>query len=289
MTTFLDVRAQAGGGDVRSEVFIGTGTALSNYGPLSLSDLLGFIHGKDVLIGTHGFNVNRQDGIEDFAYWESLLSLPPSGVFVGLLWPGDSESLHALSYPVEPRNAMASGNMIADFVNRQFGNAASVSFASHSLGARVVLQAVSRINRRVRRLILMAGAIGDDCLTAEFAAVPANVETISVMASREDAVLRWAFPIGDLAAEIVGRTHPWWESALGRFGPSRAPSNFQPPFQLPDAWDYGHGDYLQTQPPAPESIPPPVEIPPPNGWTPFGGAAGWEEAFSAGFVSTRFR
>jgi pimeloyl-ACP methyl ester carboxylesterase len=289
MTTFLDVRAQAGGGDVSSQVYIGTGTALSNYGPLPLSGLLDFIHGKDVLIGTHGFNVNRQGGIEDFAYWESLLSLPPNGVFVGLLWPGDSESLHALSYPAEPRNATASGNMVADFVNRQFGNAASVSFVSHSLGARVALQAVSRINRQVRRLILMAGAIGDDCLTKEFASVPANVEIISAIASREDAVLRWAFPIGDLVAEIVGRSHPWWESALGRFGPSPAPRNFQPPFQVPDAWDYGHGDYLQTQPPAPGPLSPPAEIPASSGWTPFNGSDGWEEAWSAGFVSTRFR
>ena len=104
---------------------------------------------------------------------------------------------------MEPKNAIAAGNMIATFLNNNFGNAASISFASHSLGARVVLQAISQMNRPVRRAILMAGAIGDNCLTGEFAAVPANVEAISVLASQEDEVLRWAFPIGDLAAEIV--------------------------------------------------------------------------------------
>jgi hypothetical protein len=289
MTKFLDVRALSGGGDVSGQVQIKTGTSLQNYTDLNLSDLLSFIYGQDVLIGTHGFNVNRQQGIECLSYWESLLVPNPfPGAFVGLLWPGDSESLHALSYPVEPKNATAAGNMIATFLNNNFGNAASISLASHSLGARVVLQAISQMNRPVRRAILMAGAIGDNCLTGEFAAVPPNVEVISVLASEEDEVLRWAFPIGDLASEIIDHDHPWWESALGRFGPSSRPEHYRSPSEIPKGWGYGHGSYLQTQPPAPATIPPPTDVPE-DGPPPLGGVDGWQEAWSASFVSTRFK
>jgi len=289
MTNFLDVRALSGGGGVSNQVQIGSGTSGNDYSlGVSLSDLQSFIHGQHVLIGTHGFNVNRANGVYCLSYWASLMRLPDSSVFVGLLWPGDSESFYALSYPVEPKNATAAGNMIGPFLDANFGNAASISLVSHSLGARVLLQTISQMKRPVRRAILMAGAIGDDCLTAEFSGVPQNVAAISVLASKEDDVLRWAFPVGDLGAEIVDRDHPWWESALGRFGPSQTPAHFQPPDQIPDAWNYGHLNYLQVNPPAPQAIPPPTDVPADGVQFPLNGVAGWQEAWSASFVSTRF-
>jgi pimeloyl-ACP methyl ester carboxylesterase len=287
MTVFLNTRASAGGGGVASAITACTATVGAS-APLSLGDFRSFIYGKDVLIGTHGFNVNRSDGIECLSAWEALLQLPASFAFVGLLWPGDSDSVYALSYPVEPRNAMDAGAMVGHFVDANFSQAASVSFASHSLGTRVVLQAIATMNRHVRRAILMAGAVPDDCLTAEFASVPGRVDAISVLTSQQDEVLRWAFPIGDFAAEIVGHDHPWWESALGRFGPRVAPPNFEPPNQIPDSWNYGHGDYLRTLPPAQALIPPPTAVPE-SGPIPLTGAPGWQQAWSASFVSSRFR
>jgi pimeloyl-ACP methyl ester carboxylesterase len=288
-TPFLDVRALAGGGDLSSQVQTMATSDGKDYFPLNVNELQDFIHGKDVLIGTHGFNVNRAQGIECLSDWGALLVPAPfPGAFVGLLWPGDSESLHALAYPVAPRNATAAGNMIAKFVDEKFGDAASISLVSHSLGARVLLQTASQMNRRVRRAILMAGAVGDHCLSREFAEVPPKVDEISVLASKEDEVLRWAFPIGDLASEIVDHTHPWWESALGRFGPSPTPDRYLPPCQIPKGWKYGHGSYLQTQPPAPGTIPPPTNVQK-DGPEPLGGVDGWQEAFSASFASTRFQ
>jgi pimeloyl-ACP methyl ester carboxylesterase len=256
--------------------------------PLSLGDLQSFIHGKDVLVGTHGFNVNQSAGIECLALWEGLLHLPATAVFVGLLWPGDSDSLYALSYPEEPKNAMDAGAMAGRFIDANFLNATSVSFASHSLGTRVVLQAIATMNRRVRRAILMAGAVGDDCLTSEFASVPDKVDAISILASQQDDILRWAFPIGDFAGELVNRDHPWWESALGRFGPKVPPPDYVPPCQIPSAWNYGHLDYLRTDPAAPASIAPPTAVPA-TGLLPLGGVPGWQQAWSASFVSSRFR
>jgi pimeloyl-ACP methyl ester carboxylesterase len=288
MTTFLDVRALWGGGEVSDAVQVKTGTNAADYTDLKLEGLLDWIHGQDVLIGTHGFNVDRQDGIQCLSQWEGLLSLGGTGRFVGFLWPGDSESLHALSYPAEPQHAVAAGGKLAEFVDAHFGDAASISFVSHSLGARVVLEAMKQLNLPVRRAMVMAGAIGDDCLTGAYAQAAANVETISVMASKEDGILRWAFPLGDLVAEIIDGDHPWWESALGRFGPKKRPQNYQAPCQIPKEWDYGHGDYLRVDPPAPAILPPDPQIPK-RGDEPLGGAGGWQEAWSASCVSGRFK
>ena len=307
MTKFLDVRALWGSGDVSDVVqlreWIGGEdyTDHSQYAVLSPDDLQSHIHAKDVLIATHGFNVNREDGIKNFCNWEKLLGPNPyiatdpfPGAFLGLLWPGDSESLHALSYPVEPKNATAAGNMIADFVDKNFAAATSISFVSHSLGARVVLQAVSQMTLPVRRLILMAGAVSDHCLTKDFASVQKKVDVISALASKKDEVLKWAFPIGDLAAEIIDHNHPWWESALGRFGPTPRPEHYRSPCQIPKGWDFGHGNYLQVDSPPHEPIPPPEDVPP-QGAPPPGPydadgkpVKGWQEAWSASFVSSRF-
>src|SRR5208337_632445 len=107
ITRFLDLRMLWGGGDVQDNVQLYQWTGGGNYADqtkyvnLSLADLKSFIQGKDVLVATHGFNVNRADGIETLSMWRQLLTLPDHAVFVGLLWPGDSESLHALCYPAE--------------------------------------------------------------------------------------------------------------------------------------------------------------------------------------------
>ena len=287
MTVFLNARAQSGGGGVAPQLAAITATVGAS-ASLATSDLQSFIHGKDVLIATHGFNVNYADGVECLCEWEPLLQLPATAVLVGLLWPGDSDSIYALSYPEEPANAMQSGAMVGQFVDAYFANAASVSFVSHSLGARVVLQAVSTMQRRVRRLILMAGAISDDCLTAEFVSVPAKVDSITVLSSMQDEILQYAFPLGNVAAEILGRDHPWWQSALGRFGPAAPPSNYAPPNRIPDEWNYGHLDYLRTVPPAHTPVPPPASVPE-SGPIPLKGTAGWQQAWSAAFVSSRFR
>jgi pimeloyl-ACP methyl ester carboxylesterase len=294
ITRFLDLRRLWGGGDVADKVQLKQWTGGDDYADqtkyvnLLPSDFEGFTHGRDVLIATHGFNVNRADGIQTLSMWSHLLTLPGSAVFVGLLWPGDSESLHALSYPVEPRTAMDAGNLLASFLDANLQNAASISLVSHSLGARVVLQTTSQMKLPVRRLILMAGAIGDDCLTSEYKDVPAEVDVISVLASKEDEVLRWAFPIGDLASDFVDDDHPWWESALGRFGPRNRPQHYLPPCEIPKDWKYGHSRYLQTDPPAAGPFPPECSIPPPDP-LPQGGPPGWQEAWSAALVSCRFK
>jgi hypothetical protein len=280
MTLFLDVRTWPVGGNLANTIATNSGTSLANYSGIKLTDLTAAIHGKNVLIGIHGFNVNREAGIQSLSNWEAFLNLPQPAVFIGLLWPGDSIWLHGLDYPEEPRVANDTGQLIAPFLDTNFGTAASISFVSHSLGARVLLAIVSKMNRRTRRATMMAGAIDHDCLTGEFQAAAKQIDQITALSSHEDKVLSLAFPLGNLVGGILTAGHPWAESALGLGGPSSPwPVNFDAPFELPDAWGYDHGDYLASWGPA---IVPPVAIASP-------GPTNNKGAWTAAYVSTQFK
>ena len=101
-------------------------------------------------------------------------------------------------------------------------------------------------------------------------------------------VLSAAFPLGNFFGGIHAEGHPWWQAALGHGGPSNPrPGNFQAPFEIPDKWDFGHGNYLQTNQPTPV-ISIPVDVPP-NGSNAPAAGNNWQAAWTAAFVSTRFR
>ena len=287
MTRFLDVRISSVGGALAKSVSLFQGTEIGNYRSVNQAEFLNDIHGRHVLIATHGFNVDRAAGIACLSNWERLLQLAPPSVFIGLLWPGDSVWLHALDYPEVPRVADQAGQLIAPFLDANFGGAVSVSFASHSLGARVLLATVSKMSRPVRQATIMAGAIDDNCLNTEFQAAGAKIGRISVLASKRDTVLSAAFPLGNFLGGILDAGHPWWRAALGQGGPSSPwPVNFQAPFEIPDNWEFRHDDYLQLDPPSP-SIAVPTDVPVDGSSPP--GTNYWQAAWTAAFVSTRFR
>ena len=290
MTRFIDVRLDPIGGDLATSVAVNQGTSIIDYQGLDIIQLRSDIRGQHVLLGTHGYNVNRADGIACLSNWEGLLQLTPPSIFVGLLWPGDSIWAHGLDYPEEPKIANEAGVLIAPFLDANFGNAASISFASHSLGARVVLQTVSKMSLPVRRTTLMAGAIDDNCLNTEYKSAAASIGKISVLASKKDEVLSALFPLGNLIGGIIAEGHPWWHAALGHCGPSKPrPANCQLPFEIPANWNFGHHNYLQIDPPPKPSIPLPADIPPDGTPEPATGVRGWREAWSAAFCSTRFQ
>jgi len=291
VTRFLDLRYSPVGGGVAGVVGSYQGTSIADYAGLDQQRLLSDIRGRHVLIGTHGFNVNRADGIEHLSNWETLLQLSSPSVFIGVLWPGDSIWAQGLDYAEEPHVANETGEKLAAFLNITFTGAASISFASHSLGARVVLQTIAKLTLPVRRVILMAGAIDDNCLSSEFRALASKlkIEMISVLASKQDKVLSMLFPLGNLLGGIIAEGHPWWHAALGHSGPSTPRAvNFQPPFEIPSNWKFDHGDYLKSDPASP-SISLPEDVPPDGTCEPGGGSDGWQEAFTAAFCSTRFR
>ena len=282
MTWFLDLRATAVGGITAAEV-----TARRDGDAIDVATLRDRAAGRDVLFATHGFNVDRQHGIASLGNWERWLQLAPGSLFIGILWAGDSRWAPVIDFPVEGDEAIQSAKLLAPFLATHFAHAASLSFVSHSLGARLVLHTIRLLRRRIRRLVVMAGAIEDDCLSHEYRDAASYIDSVSVLASRSDAVLRHAFPMGNLGRELIDAQHPHWSAALGHTGPAVPVSGLHAGWQIPTRWNYGHGDYLaQTSGGLPFVLPvdvPDAEPPAPRN------DANWKPAWSAGLVSSRFR
>lgn len=291
---FLNTRALPTGGGV---------------GPLSILDetnvirsvpeVVAAVRGRDVLLATHGFNVNQKDGLQKLSDWPKLLDIG-SAVPVGILWPGDARWIHVIDYPIEGNEAMAAGNELATFVNTNLNGALTLSFASHSLGVRVVMQIIAGLNRRVRRLLIMAGAIDNNCFSAEYEAAATKVQSISVLASRSDEVLKWAFPTGNFASGLFSRGAPYIHEAMGREGPAEpypSTNNIHADWQIPDHWNYGHGSYLPPNPlgdnpirypPLPYFPPPQTPSPPAYAPVALVNSAQWQPGFSAAFQTSRW-
>src|SRR6201992_1350028 len=118
MTTyFIDLRADSSGGNPVADA--GSVVVRSNdeiYPVRALDAALAeAIHGRDILLGTHGFHVNRENGIENLHHWNSWLAGDPRCYFVGVLWPGDSKWLPFLGYPLGGGGALKRGKLIGGF------------------------------------------------------------------------------------------------------------------------------------------------------------------------------
>jgi hypothetical protein len=283
MTSFLDLRATSVGG-----VAAPAPTPREGWTAITPAALDGHAHGRDLLLVAHGFNVNRADGINELSWWEQRLRLPPTALFIGILWPGDSAWVPVVDYPFEGGEAVTCGRLLSSYLNRHLAGAKSLAFASHSLGARVVLETIGGLTRNVRTLTLMAGAIEDDCLINEYRASAAKVGAISLLASNGDTVLEYAFPIGNLPGALIASGHPYWRAALGRGGPAApSPANARAPWQIPDGWEYRHADYLGDAAPIGPLIPHPQDVPPQGSRAPTV-PTDWRPAWSAAVAASRF-
>jgi hypothetical protein len=293
---FLSTRAQAVGGPVGAVKVLDADRP--GYSGDLTQDLISDVRGHEVFFGTHGFEVNQVSGIAHLTYWFDNLSIG-SAVPIGMLWPGDSIVPLFVDYIVEGSEAIQSGKLFAAFLNVNFGGAVSLCFASHSLGARVVLQTISGLTTslRVRRTLLMAGAIDDTCLTGEYATAAAKIDEISILASTRDEVLALAFPLGNPLQGIIDRGHPYYRAALGRNGPAEPyppPPRLRPNWQIPQALAYGHHNYLPGNA-INGRYALPVDLPAENGGVPPNGTPPqlanndqWQPAWSAAFASTRY-
>lgn len=285
MTLFIDLRATPSGGVCAAEATLwDNGTK-----HVSTTEFADRIRARDLVLATHGFNVSRGKGVTSLSLWAQACQLPPSSLFIGVVWPGDAKFLPVISYPFEGDEAIASGRLLASFLNREATRAASISFVSHSLGARTMLEAVKCLQRKAKCVVLMAGAIEDDCLDKEYRSAASNTEEIYTLASRKDRVLQFAFPLGNPIGQLVMHGHPYFETALGREGPESPIPAAQRggAWQIPNDWDYGHGDYLPDEP-IMQAIALPVEAPGPQS-NPPSNARGWEPAWSASVVATQLR
>ena len=247
MTYFLSFRTQNVGGAVIDPVLLqGDGAAA----PLALSivpaqRVPAVVDGKNLLFATHGFNVSMQKGAAALGTLDGYLALTPPDLFLGMLWPGDAW-LPIVDYPFEGNVALDCGRRLAAFCDTACGGARSLSFVSHSLGARLVLEAVADLAREAQSVCVTAAAINRDCLTAEYADAAANTARVYVLASRGDHVLRIAFRLGDPIADLLHDDHSPFQPALGYSGPPTPTPPRVTPAQIPDAAGYDHGDYLPS-------------------------------------------
>ena len=252
MTLYVNLRAGPYGGVCTPYVLEGDGLVA----PAALT-ALGWgavpyrVRGKRVLLAAHGFNVSYQAGVCSLGQLEQQLAMEPDELFLGVLWPGDW-AIPAINYPVEDGISSHAGRLLGGFCNQWLKSAQSISLLSHSLGARVVLEAIKASSRPIRQACITAGAVNAACLREEFAGAAANCDQILTLSSREDLVLEFAYPPGDLAADILDPDHPPFEPALGRGGPSYPWGSGVRPYEIADADGYDHGDYFppgQVQPP----------------------------------------
>lgn len=200
--------------------------------------------GRQVIIAIHGFNVSRPKAVRAYVTLEKELRLSDDQVFFGVAWPGDGW-LPVVNYPWEARDAAECGKALAKYLRAAMPDAARFNFISHSLGGRLLLEAVARLGSKAGEVCITAGAVDSNCLANDYAAVKRACERLSVLASRKDKVLRTAYPLGDFLSDVFfGDKDSPWRGALGREGPKpieAAPVRHR---QIPDKPAYDHGDYF---------------------------------------------
>lgn len=251
MTLFLSFREKVRAGGIRRTPLVLDVRELAD--PLRYPVLQAFpesrCRGHELVFATHGFHVDQAQGVRALARLEGALDLPSSLTFVGVLWPGDSW-IPYLNYPAEAPDAVTVGRALATYARTSLWSAADFSFISHSLGARVVLEAVKGLGRRAREVCTMAAAADDDCLTSrQYDAARRNCERVSVLASRRDRVLKLAYPLGDFFSDLFNDDDAPNRAALGYRGPHPATRDHVLHSQIAPRDDYGHFDYLPSDEP----------------------------------------
>ncbi len=185
-------------------------------------------HSRVVFL-VHGYNVDRDSGREHLGALADRLTDWVDAIVV-VLWPGDHFT-KAFSYPWEGEDADDTARQLDDFITRVLRPDTTVSFITHSLGARVALETVHRLPSSIHidQLVMMAPAVDDDCLTRDkryFGQVSSRVSRITTLSSMHDRVLKFAYPIGDLLQAFL---HFWKDEPgkpMGLYGPQ--PQSKQP-------------------------------------------------------------
>ena len=250
MTLFVNFRTSPVGGDIVEDPYVLDGDGLQD--PVQLRTV-GWtipparVAGRHVVFATHGFNVSYRAGVHVLAQLEQTLALGDAFLFVGVLWPGDYW-IPVINYPAEASDAVRCGQLLAGLVNRTLSGASAVSFVSHSLGGRLIFEAVAHLDAPADQVCVLAAAVDDNCLsTRQYSIVRANARRVSVLASTEDLVLRLAYPLGDFAADVAfdGDDSPW-RGALGYRGPRPSRVDRVEARQIDPANHIGHLEYLPS-------------------------------------------
>ena len=222
----------------------------SRYETLDIKSLLETATNQHICILVHGFN-NTMDSVLG-AYAELHTGMRRTGVagpdgyglVIGFAWPGWTS---APGFLAARPSANRAGAYLRQLVNDLRPVALSIDIQTHSLGARVALTALKKPRTVfVDNLLLSAAAVDYTVFNggSEFHKSLESCNRCMVYHSRRDAVLKKAFPIGDMADGI--------KKALGLSGPKRLQTALQdnPNLYVVDCAScvFKHGDYRKAEP-----------------------------------------
>ncbi len=210
-----------------------------------------------ILLLVHGFNNSPRDAKKSYAAQTKILARVLKGRRVApdaialFQWPGDLQVLlggavfNAVGYPGDINQALQAADRMAAYLSELAANSGTpelkVTFIGHSLGCRLILEALQRAKRpipRIEVISLMAGAVGTQLVAPGGAlnGIVAFARRVLKFFSERDLVLRFAFPAGQLAASSAGIEPRYYAEAIGLHG---NPTSFGNTFARPNT----HGQY----------------------------------------------
>lgn len=220
---------------------------------------------KRICFFVHGFNVNRDHGwAGGGVLGQQMLGAGPTltgavqaagfDLVIPVLWPGDWYL--PINYPFELGDVRKTAHYFADFLASIARSAASVSFASHSLGARVILETLTKFVQRGYTVptfdaaIMAAAAANEDVLDdPNYSLGVQALRRIIVVSSMKDSVLANTFPAGNAVEAALWKNDKGSARALGRYGPKAlkpdSPAKGKVSwFEVALTADCGHDGYL---------------------------------------------
>jgi pimeloyl-ACP methyl ester carboxylesterase len=225
-------------------------------GPLAavVSGDVAAINGHNrVLLLVHGYNVNLAYARQEYGIFAGHAAANYIGTPAGFFWPGDlpNRVFSTLSYPNQIQPAITSAAHLADLLATFHGaqnGPMQIDLVGHSLGCRVILELLAHWagglppQVRVGRVVLMAAAVlvhhvdsGGQLRTA--AHLP---QAVTVLTSRGDTVLEFAFPLGET---VAGETS--FPEAVGRNGNPPNTWASQQAMAESSGKAYEHGSYFE--------------------------------------------
>lgn len=176
-------------------------------GDVSIGELQNQCRGQQVDILIHGYRNEFDSALA--AYISMNASLSDAGIpgqRIGFFWCGSWAKLGFTFAVLRTKKAAVELKRLTDALNDA---GCTVNVETHSLGARVALQAL-KIGARFDRLILTAPAVDADCLAlgGEFGNCIRRVRQATVMWSARDSVLRWAYWVASGFRKALGLVGP---------------------------------------------------------------------------------
>jgi hypothetical protein len=200
-------------------------------------------------IFVHGFNDSF--AFARVAYGEmraNLSSFRFGAEIIEFHWPGDIVALGTavLGYMSDIAPSLASGALLANWIANT-PETARFYLVSHSLGGRVVLNAVAGLRRanktyKIAGVCMMAAAVPTSGIgPGKLGPLPGDPFRWRILYSRSDWVLGWVFPVGEMLAGAG-----FFPEAVGSNGgpPNTWTDTFSPSYtDSKGSHAYGHSNY----------------------------------------------